>query len=343
MVHRSEPRKTDEVGQKDRCMSGQVHNIKAITRPLSEPDQKSEFIAELLSALNELPELPCAGDASSGDLLCRSMQYSLGLRGKRSRGLLVLLITQGWGKPWQYAMDCANAVEMVHTASLIIDDLPSMDDAATRRGEPTNHVKFGEPVSILTGISLLSEALRLLATSEQLNPKQRNLAVSCLASAIGPVGMAAGQMRDLSPPGATLADVELTHALKTGSLFAAAAELGCVAAEIEGPRKWMLSDFGMLLGKAFQELDDLIDVCTAVHIAGKDTDKDDGKPTVVGLLGYESAEKRALRQVELALECLEASGINAGELRHYTLDLTRTMRKIIGRSATMTSGAAGCP
>ena len=323
-------------------MSGQVEDIKAMTKPLAAPCQQSDLISELLSALNKLPELPCAGDASSADLLCRSMQYSLGLRGKRTRGLLVLLIAQAWGKPWKSAMDCANAIEMVHTASLVIDDLPSMDDAATRRGEPTNHVKFGEPVSILTGISLLSEALRMQAPSEQLNPEQRNQAVACLASAIGPVGMAAGQMRDLAPSGTTLGDVELTHALKTGSLFAAAAELGCIAAEVDGARKWMLSDFGMLLGKAFQELDDLIDVSTAVHIAGKDTEKDVGKPTVVGLMGYDGAEKRALRQIELALECLEASGINAGELRRYTLDLTRTMRKIIGRSTSMTSGAAGC-
>ena len=311
-------------------MGGQIEHIEALTNPEAGSDEPSALVSELLTALAKPPEIPYVGSTTSDELLVRSMRYSLGLRGKRARGLLVLLIAHGWGKPWQTAMDCARAVEMVHTASLIIDDLPSMDNAATRRGEPTNHVKFGEPAAILAGIALLSEALRTLASSSQWASGQRAAAVACLASAIGASGMAAGQMRDVAPPGATLADVELTHALKTGSLFAAAAELGCIASGVDGPRKWMLSDFGMLLGKAFQEFDDLIDVSASSHVAGKDLRKDVGKPTVVGIVGRDSAAKLALRQVALALECLQASCINEQELRPFTLDLTRTMRRLVG-------------
>ncbi len=310
-------------------MSGLKSDVDNLTGPSTSSERPSALVEELLAALGRLPEIPNAGDGAAGDLLAQSMEYSLQLRGKRARGLLVLLTTQGWGKDWQAAVDCALAVEMVHTASLIIDDLPSMDDATLRRGKPANHVKFGEPAAILAGISLISEALRLLAVSEPLGQDQRNLAVASLASAVGPVGMSAGQMRDLHSPGGGIADVELTHALKTGSLFAAAAELGCIVAGVEGPRKWMLSDFGMLLGKAFQEFDDMIDLSTAPHVAGKDTQKDTETATIVGQLGPVAAERRALRQVQLALECLEASCIDASELRNYTLDLTRAMRKIV--------------
>jgi geranylgeranyl diphosphate synthase type II len=321
-------------------MSGKLGDIAALTDPDCGAAQSGGELAALLEALNSLPALAREGRETSAGVLLESMRYSLGLRGKRARGLLVLLVAQGWSEPWQNALDCAHAVEMVHTASLIVDDLPSMDNAATRRGQPTNHVQFGQPVAILSSIALLSEALRLLSTSDQLAQDQRNLAVSCLASAIGPDGMAAGQIRDLTPPGDTQTDVEVTHALKTGTLFAAAAELGCIAAGVDGPRKWLLSDFGMLLGKAFQEFDDLIDVATASRKAGKDTGKDVGKPTIVGLLGREKAEEHALRQVGLALECLEAAGIEARELRQYTLDLTRAMRAMIGPAQSIKGGMA---
>ncbi|MEM8971517.1 MAG: polyprenyl synthetase family protein [Pseudomonadota bacterium] len=316
-------------------MSGQLGEIEALTCPASRHGDQSALVTEMVTALSEMPEIRSAGDESAGDIVNEAMRYSLRLRGKRARGLLVLLIANGWEKPWKSASDCAQAIEMVHTASLIIDDLPSMDNANTRRGEPTNHAKYGEPTAVLAGIALLSEALRILAASSQLSAQQRNQAVVCLASAIGPTGMSAGQMRDISPPEPSLANVELTHALKTGTLFAAAAELGCIAAGVDGPRKWMLSDFGMLLGKAFQEFDDLIDVSTAAQDAGKDTQKDEGKPTVVGLLGRDAAMKRALRQIAMALDCLEASRIQVDEIRRYTLDLTKAMRTVIGVDSAM--------
>jgi geranylgeranyl diphosphate synthase type II len=311
-------------------MNGKLGDIEVLTRPSSAPDRISALVTDLVLALAQAPEIPSVRDSSAGELLWQSMHYSLGLRGKRARGLLVLLVADGWDVRWQRAVDCARAAEMVHTASLIIDDLPCMDDAALRRRQPSNHVKFGEPTAVLAGISLLSEALRLLASSETLTPDQRNEAVTCLASAIGPVGMAAGQLRDIYPAANNLANVERTHALKTGSLFAASAELGCIVAGVSGPRKWMLSDFGMLIGKAFQEFDDLIDVFASSSIAGKDIRKDTDKPTVVGLVGREAAATHPLQQVVLSLECLEASGIKTQELEDFVLELTRAMRRTIG-------------
>ncbi|MGI9422507.1 MAG: polyprenyl synthetase family protein, partial [Hyphomicrobiaceae bacterium] len=162
--------------------------------------------------------------------------------------------------------------------------------------------------------------------------EQRTIAVAALASAIGPDGMTGGQQRDLFPLGTDLADIEITHAMKTGALFAAAAEIGCIVAGVSGPHKWMLSDFGMLLGKAFQEFDDLLDKCADLPSLGKDTDQDANTPTIVDLLGHEKAERRALRQIGMAFECLDASAANGAELRRYVLDLTRLMRAQIART-----------
>lgn len=315
-------------------MSSLLADIDALPRPSADANTVPPLLSKLIRELANPPLLNLTDDTSTSELLSKSIRYSLGLSGKRARGVLVLLIADGWGKPWQSAVDCAHAVEIVHTASLIIDDLPVMDDATTRRGAPTNHVKFGNSTALMAGIALMSEALRLLATSERLDPKQQSHAVACLAGAIGPAGMAAGQTRDMSPPSSTLADIELTHALKTGSLFAAAAELGCIAAGVGGPRKWLLSDFGMLLGKAFQELDDLIDISSTPDVAGKDTTKDDDKPTIVGLVGREAATKHALKQIDLALECLDASQIHADLVRSYVLHLVQEMQKIIDGTAS---------
>lgn len=254
------------------------------------------------------------------------MDYSLGLSGKQARGHLLLLVAAGWAGDWKVAQDCARAVEMVHTASLIIDDLPAMDDALLRRGEPTNHLKFGEPTALLAAIAMLSEAFQIIASSSGLAADQRADAVAALAKAVGPEGMTGGQQLDMAPIGGGIEDIELVHAMKTGALFAAAAEIGSIAAGISGPRRWLISDFGMLLGKAFQEFDDLIDKHSDGAAAGKDLHKDTHKPTLAEILGREKAEARALKQIALALECLEASGLRQDDLRHYVLSLTQKLR-----------------
>lgn len=307
-------------------MVGDIDFLTASSRDRLPPSQLTATMLEELSRAVRVSE---TDHRQSGDTLREAMDYSLALRGKRVRGIFVLLIMDGWSKPWLQAMDCAHAIELVHTASLIVDDLPSMDDARTRRGAAANHVRFGEPVSILASIALLSEAHRQLASSRFLSNEQRSLAVTCLAGAVGPDGMTGGQLRDLYPSSIELEDVEVTHAMKTGSLFASAAELGCIAAGFDGAHRKVLKDFGMLLGKAFQEFDDLLDVACAGQVAGKDVDKDRGKPSFVNRLGLERAEKHAIDQISLALECLEASRIRSDELRRFTLGLTREMRSKI--------------
>ncbi|HFB2048260.1 MAG TPA: Geranylgeranyl diphosphate synthase [Hyphomicrobiaceae bacterium MAG_BT-2024] len=310
-------------------MSELEDDVAILTALLSIDFQSTSLFDDMIIELSSQMYICASGSSITTDILHEAMNYSLGLRGKYARGLLVLLVMTGWNKPWRSAIYCAKAVEMVHTASLIIDDLPSMDNASLRRGKATNHTKFGEPISILTAISLLSEAFKLLASCPELNAEQRHLAVTCLASSIGLNGMSSGQMRDLVSLKTEIADIELTHALKTGTLFAKAAELGCIAANVSGEQKWLLSDFGMQLGKAFQELDDIIDVATVSKSTGKDTSKDTSKPTIVAILGIKKAEQRAIKQVAKALDCLKSSTAKKSHLRQFTLNLTRAMLAMI--------------
>lgn len=143
-------------------------------RSTLQTNRQTDPAAQITTMMTALTKVCCPADqVAPDDVLAASMSYSMALRGKRVRGLLVLMVTDGFGIDWQRALDCARAVEMVHTASLIIDDLPSMDDAGTRRGQATNHVQYGEATAILAAIALLSEALVLLSTSRSLTDGQR--------------------------------------------------------------------------------------------------------------------------------------------------------------------------
>ncbi|MGI9525281.1 MAG: polyprenyl synthetase family protein [Hyphomicrobiaceae bacterium] len=311
-------------------------DIAELTDPTRESHERSTLAAEMLAAVGRHLVRGSGETQNSANRLQDAMVYSMSLAGKRARGLLLLLVTDSFGKPWQDVLDCAAAIELVHTASLIIDDLPAMDDAHTRRGNPTNHRAFGEPTAVLAAIALLNDAYSRIAGSCALSFEQRNSAIIALSAAVGPDGMTGGQQRDLFPSGQDLTDVELTHAMKTGALFAAAAEIGCIAAGGEDCFQRKMHDFGMLLGKAFQEFDDLIDRHGAVADAGKDIQKDTDKITFVRLLGRDEAESRALGQVQTALECLKSLPVKDAELRGYALDLTRAMRaKFIAETPTI--------
>lgn len=306
-------------------MSDTKIDIDALTRPQADVGEPSAASKAMFSAVAAgVP--PGTEPLGKPNTLLEAMDYSLGLRGKQARGHLLLLVAASWATDWQKALSCAHAVEIVHTASLIIDDLPAMDDASLRRGEPTNHRRFGEPTAILAAIALLSDAFQMIADCEKVAAEPRAEAVAALAKSVGPQGMAGGQQLDLRPVGQAESDIELVHAMKTGALFAAAAEIGSIVAGIGGPRRSLMREFGMLLGKAFQELDDLIDKHGDIRHEGKDLDQDRSKPTLVHLLGREDAEAHALAQVGLALEYLEAAGVEGRDLRHYVLSLTQTMR-----------------
>ena len=225
--------------------------------------------------------------------LAEAMRYSLLAGGKRIRPILVLEFCRISGGDINAALPVACAIEMLHTYSLIHDDLPCMDNDDLRRGKPTNHKVYGETLAILAGDALQPEAFRLIAQATGLPAESRIAAVEVLARAAGADGMVAGQVLD------TLCDVRdeagLTQLdrLKTCAMISAAAELGCVAAGMDAEKRRQAREFGDGLGLAFQLRDDILDVTGAQEVFGKPigSDKAEGKVTLVDVKGLEQCQR----------------------------------------------------
>ena len=248
--------------------------------------------------------------------LSAAMGYSLLAPGKRLRPLLVVLACEAAGGTAEQALSSACAVEMVHTYSLVHDDLPAMDDDDLRRGLPTCHKKFGEALAILAGDALLTLAFEVVAAGYP----PRTAAVSCveLAAGAGAAGMVGGQVLDLAAEGRieaadrveTAAHLENIHRRKTGALFRASLRLGVHAAQGErGADPAALAaadDYAAAFGLAFQVTDDLLDVESTAEKTGKRVGKDAarGKLTYPGLLGQFESK---LRAEELAVAAMQAA------------------------------------
>jgi geranylgeranyl diphosphate synthase type II len=223
--------------------------------------------------------------------LGEAMRYSLLAGGKRIRPVLALATAEAVGRDPDDFLPLAASIEMVHTYSLIHDDLPAMDDDELRRGQPTCHVAFGEDVAILAGDGLFAEALRLALTKQKGEPADVLAAVSELVGAAGVQGMVGGQYLDVSAS----RDVELRHLheLKTGALIGAS--VGCVlaAAGLSGPATIPYRRFAAELGVVFQIVDDILDVTGDEEELGKPRGSDErhGKATYVSAYGLERARE----------------------------------------------------
>jgi geranylgeranyl diphosphate synthase type II len=246
-------------------------------------------------------------EASCGGRLAEAMRYSLMAPAKRVRGILTVLAAEHCGVDGENALDIAASIEMVHAASLILDDLPAMDDASMRRGRPTNHREFGEDIAILAAISLMNLGYQVVAADQRLTADQRARLATALARGIGTEGLTGGQTLDLAADrqAGTVETVERTHALKTGALFVAAAHSGAIVADAGPGAERAMIAFGSSLGLAFQAFDDLLDAHATAAAIGKDVARDTGKATVVDLLGRAGAEARARAHAANALDALE--------------------------------------
>ena len=239
--------------------------------------------------------------------LYEAMRYSLLSGGKRIRPVLTLEFARLGGLDWRKALPFACALEMVHTYSLIHDDLPCMDNDALRRGKPTNHRVFGETMATLAGDALQPEAFRVLLSAEL--PAERLAAgARCLAQASGADGMVAGQVLDLTHRSGDREQLELLHRLKTGAMICGAAELGCIAAGADAPLRKAAQVYAHALGLAFQMRDDLLDVIGNEKTFGKPigSDAEEGKCTFVDLLGTEGCQRAVEEETERALEAISA-------------------------------------
>ena len=249
-----------------------------------------------------------------GPSLRRAIRYSLLGGGKRLRPILALAAGEVSGASPRTVLPFACALELVHTYSLVHDDLPAMDDDDLRRGRPTSHRMFGEGVAILVGDALLTEAFGLMAGAPGVPPARTLAAVGELARAAGETGMVGGQALDLAATGrsSTLARIRAIHRGKTGALFTAAVRVGALVAGARPPLMRRLTTYGQQLGLCFQIVDDILD---AVQAGDGRTDAELGKATYPAVLGMARARTHAEQARERALAALAPLGARAEALR----------------------------
>lgn len=265
--------------------------------------------------------------AGAGSDLTTAIRHSLLAPGKRARGVL-LMLAAGHGqaeRPEAFSPACA--IEMVHAASLIFDDLPSMDNATLRRGRPANHCEFGEGTAILAGIALLNEAYAVIGAEDRLDGNCRADLTRMLSGAVGLDGLVAGQLADLQANAPmTAEEIEAIHTRKTGALFAAAAQMGGRAAGRSAEDIETLRDFGMSIGVAFQTYDDLLDAVSSHESASKTVGHDGEKPTLVRLSGVEAAEEAARAGMDRAMSQVSGLGPDGQLLAQFAGQLADILR-----------------
>ena len=256
-----------------------------------------------------------SGETQYADLQ-EAMNYSLLAGGKRIRPVLTLESCRMCGGDVKKALPFAAALEMIHTYSLVHDDLPAMDNDDLRRGRPTNHVVFGEATAILVGDALLTAAFEQLAGAE-LPAEQIVAAVACLSKAAGPKGMVGGQALDMAGEGRALTKQELEQlqSLKTGALISAAAQLGCIAAGGNSEQMENLKQYAQALGRAFQVRDDMLDVISSSEELGKPVGSDHANEkstfvTALGLEGCSALVEQLTQEAIQALSGFEDSGFH---------------------------------
>ena len=240
-------------------------------------------------------------------ILRQAMEYSLYAGGKRLRPVLTLATAEACGGQLSAAMAPAAALEMIHTYSLIHDDLPAMDDDDLRRGKPTCHKVFGDGMAILAGDALLTHAFSAVAQAENLDAQQVVALVRELAGAAGPLGMVAGQALDISVT--EIKDPTLLnriHRCKTGALFSAAVRCGAITARASNLVLDGLTKYADALGFAYQVVDDILDVTKTSAQLGKNpgSDAKQGKVTFVTLYGLDEARSMVHAETQRAVTAL---------------------------------------
>jgi geranylgeranyl diphosphate synthase type II len=273
-------------------------------------------------ALREVGERALRGVPAA---LLEPMRYALGTRGKRLRPILCAAAYRAVRGREEalpgavYRLACGT--EMVHTYSLVHDDLPCMDDDDLRRGRPTVHRVYGPPLATLAGAALLPAAVATVdaaAAELGLTPAERGALVAALCFAGGATGMVGGQLRDLEGEvgGVGAKGLEAIHRAKTGALLAASLRMGGMAARAPEPHLRGLTEYGEGLGLAFQIVDDVLDVTGDSAALGKTAGRDEslGKATYPALFGVEGARRLAGERVEEALAALRRAGIRSPDL-----------------------------
>ncbi len=287
---------------------------------------KNDYIAMTEQALFDfLPDTNCR-EAK----LIESMKYSLEAGGKRVRPRLVFEFNALCGGNPEAAAAAACAVEMIHTYSLIHDDLPCMDDDDLRRGKPSNHKVYGEDIALLAGDALQTLAFEILTSDKNaalMGDSASRRAANTLAKYIGATGMVGGQIIDLMSEN-TNAPVEVLREMdykKTACLIKAACELGCISANADEARLKAASEYAECIGIAFQIQDDILDQTSSDEELGKPvgSDNENSKSTYVSLLGIEKCRKLVDELTESAIKALDAFDKDSQALKGFALELAK--------------------
>lgn len=274
------------------------------------------MVDERLAAVAESVTAPKPLDAP--------LRRALAAPGKRVRGILLLAVGEAFGGRAEKLLSAAAAIEMIHASSLILDDLPSMDDALLRRGQPALHREFGEDLAILSAVALLNHAYGFMALAHaECSPRRWPLqqVIDRVVEAVGWDGTIAGEAVDLHSEASSLDfdTLELIHSRKTGALFVAAAAIGGMLAGIHPAPLARIEVFAKNLGLAFQITDDILDVTSNPEVLGKDVGKDAQRLTFVKLAGVEGARKLSEELVETSLAAIEPLGNATRPLRELAI------------------------
>ncbi|MED1418902.1 farnesyl diphosphate synthase [Bacillus smithii] len=259
----------------------------------------------------------------SPPVLKEAMDYSLQAGGKRIRPVLLFAAINSFGKDPERGMDAAAALEMIHTYSLIHDDLPSMDDDDLRRGKPTNHKVYGEANAILAGDALLTYAFQIIAQSPDLYEKEKVAIIEQLAKAAGPEGMVAGQVADMEgeKKALTLEELEAVHRNKTGRLIAFSVRAGALIGGATEAELAVFERYAYHIGIAFQIQDDILDIVGSEEKLGKRVGSDiaNHKNTYPALLTVRGAREKLKEHVDQAIEELNRLDIETALLKDIAL------------------------
>jgi len=257
-------------------------------------------------------------------IIKESMLYSLEAGGKRLRPLLLFATLASFGKETSKGLKIAAAIEMIHTYSLIHDDLPSMDNDDLRRGKPTNHKVFGDAMAILAGDALLTYSFQLITemADEDVDARMKLLLMKELSQAAGAEGMVGGQVADIigEDKQLTLEQLEYIHIHKTGKLLNCSVVSGAILADADEKTIEKLSDFALHLGLAFQIRDDILDLEGTEAVIGKPVGSDEGnhKVTYPALLTLDGAKEALRKQIDLAKTKLAETNLDPGLLYEIT-------------------------
>lgn len=255
-----------------------------------------------------------------------SMRYSFLLGGKRIRPIILMEFFRICGGEGNKALPFALALEMIHTYSLIHDDLPCMDDDVLRRGKPSNHVVYGEDIALLSGDGLLTHAFYTASCAKDIPPQLCLQAINVLADLAGYRGMIGGQVIDLQSEGeqVPIEVIDELNLLKTGGLLRAAAKIGVILAGASPEKIKYADNYGKYLGLAFQITDDILDTCGDTALLGKPvkSDEKNNKSTYVAFYGVEKCKEIVADLTKKAIDCLEKIDGDIAFLKELTIELS---------------------